>query len=102
MTSTERVKKLNTVVDNAVDVGNMSFESVEAFGEAVSLVVDCTCGESRFGEENGGELEEPARLAGESVDNGDDSGDWSVEWGPPLSEELEAAGVGDELGGVTH
>lgn len=35
----------------------------------MALVVDGAGGEAGFGEENGGELEEPAGLAGEAVDD---------------------------------
>ena len=65
------------------------------------LVVDRAGDEAGFSEEDGRELEEPAGFAGEAVNDGDDAdgGSWR-EWGPPLGEELEAARVGDEGGGV--
>ena len=65
------------------------------------LVIDRAGDVTGFSEEDGRELEEPAGFAGEAVDDGDDAdgGSWR-EWGPPLGEELEAARVGDEGGGV--
>ena len=62
---TEGGEEGNTVVDDGIDIRNMS---VEAVGEAVALVVDGAGGEAGFGEIHGGELEEPAGLAGEAVD----------------------------------
>ena len=64
--STEGLEEWDTVVDDGADVRDVSDE---AFGEAVALVVDGAGGEAGFGEENGGELEEPAGLAGEAVDD---------------------------------
>ncbi|CAL5432038.1 unnamed protein product [Camellia sinensis] len=39
--------------------------------EPWALVIDGASGEAGLGEEDGGELNEPARLAGEAVDDGD-------------------------------
>jgi len=77
--------------------------SDKPIGEAVALVVDCACGEAGLCKVDGGELDEPAGFAGESVHEGEGS-DYSGgrEWGPPLSEELETPRIGDELGTVTH
>ncbi|KAF7820130.1 Tyrosine-specific transport protein [Senna tora] len=96
----EGVEEGDAVVDDGIDVGDVGDEAV---GEAVALVVDGASGESGVGEVNGGELEEPAGLAGVAVDEGDGADDGGGrEWGPPLGEELEASGVSDELGRVTH
>ena len=77
--------------------------SDEAVGEAVALVVDGAGGESGLGEVDGGELEEPAGLAGEAVHEGKGSSQFRRrEREPPLREELEAPRVRDELGAVTH
>lgn len=43
--------------------------------EPWALVIDGASGEAGLGEEDGGELNEPARLAGEAVDDGDYSDD---------------------------
>nr|GMC77250.1 transcription factor MYB73-like [Ipomoea batatas] len=78
-------------------------ESRQAIGEAVALVIDGANGESMLGYVNSGELHEPAGLAGEAVDGADCTYELGGrERGPPLSEELEAAGIGDELGTVGH
>lgn len=45
-------------------------------------------------------MEEPAGLAGEAVDDGDEAEWWAVERGPPLGEEFESGWVGDVGGGV--
>ena len=68
-----------------------------------ALVVEGAGGETGLGEVDGGELEEPAGLAGVSVHDGEGSNDgfWR-EWGPPLCEELETSRVRHELGTVTH
>lgn len=98
MTGAEGVEEGDAVVDDGVDVGNVGDEAV---GEAVALVVDGADGEAGLGEVDGGELDEPAGLAGEAVDDGQGSEDRSGrKWGPPLGEELEASGIGDVLGGV--
>jgi len=77
--------------------------SDKAIGEAVTLVVDCAGGKAGLCKVDGGELDEPAGFAGESVYDGEGS-DYSGgrEWEPPLSEELETPGIGDELGSVTY
>ncbi|KAK1553184.1 hypothetical protein Q3G72_030303 [Acer saccharum] len=79
--------------DSDPHVGTMRQNvSGESFGEAVALVVDSTGGETRLGEKDGGELDKPAGLASEAVDDVENADYWGGrEWGPPLSEELEAA-----------
>ena len=62
---TEGGEEGNTVVDDGIDI---RYVSVEAVGEAMALVVDGAGGEAGSGEIHGGELEEPAGLAGEAVD----------------------------------
>lgn len=100
MSRTEWIEEGNRVFDDGVEVGNVSDKSIR---EAVALVIDGARGEARFGEEDGGELDNPAGLAGEAVDDAEDAeGFGGREWGPPLGEEPEAARVGDVLGGVTH
>lgn len=97
---TERIEEGDAVIDNGVNVGYMSHEAI---GEAMALMIDCADGETVLGEVNGGELNEPAGLAGESVNDADDAdGVRGREWGPPLSEEFETSRIGDELGAVTH
>lgn len=96
----EGVEERDTVVDDRIDVRYVSHEAV---GEAVALVIDGANGESMLGYVNSGELHEPAGLAGEAVDGADCTYELGGrERGPPLSEELEAAGIGDELGAVGH
>lgn len=100
MARTEGVEEGDAVVDDGVDVRDVSNETV---GEAVALVIDGTCGESRFGEVYSCELDEPTGLAGEAVDEGDNADDLGGrKWGPRLREKLETPGVCDILGGVTH
>lgn len=54
--------------------------------------INCAHSESVFSEIYGGELDEPAGLAGESVDGSDNSSDLSGrKWSPPLCEKLETA-----------
>lgn len=97
---TEGGEEGNTVIDDGIDIRNVSDEAV---GEAVALVVDGAGGEAGFGEIHGGELEEPAGLAGEAVDESQGpDGFGRRQWVPPLSEELETSRVGDVLGAVTH
>lgn len=96
----EGVEEGDTVVDDGIDVWYVSHEAV---GEAVALVVDGADGESMLGYVNSGELHEPAGLAGEAVDDADCTYELGgIKRDPPLSEELEAAGIGDELGTVRH
>ena len=65
------------------------------------LVIDRAGDVTGFSEEDGRELEEPAGFAGEAVNDGDDTDGTSWrEWRPPLREDLEAARVGDEGGGM--
>lgn len=98
--SAEGVEEGDAVVDDGADVGDVVGEAV---GEAVALVVDGARGESRFGEEDGGQLEEPAGLAGVAVDDGDGAEDFGRgKWGPGLGEEFHAPRVCDVLGGVSH
>lgn len=68
----------------------------------MALVIDGADGESGLRDMDGGELDEPAGLAGESVDDGDDAGDFGRGSDPPLREQLESSGVGNVLGRVTH
>lgn len=69
----------------------------------MALMINGTSDESGLGKVHGGELNEPARFAGEAMDDGDDSDwlDWS-ERDPPLSEEFKASGIGNEVGAVSH
>lgn len=66
----------------------------------MALVIDGASEESGFGEEDRGQLEEPAGFAGEAVDDGDEAEWWTVEWSPPLGEEFETVWVGEVGGGV--
>lgn len=96
--SAEGFKEGNAVVHDGVDVGDVSNES---FGEAVALVVDGADGEPGLGEVDGRQLDEPAGLSGESVNDGQDSDDLrGGERRPPLSEELETSWISDVLGAV--
>ena len=68
----------------------------------MALVIDSACGESGFGEVDGGKLDHPAGLAGVAVNDGDDSDDFSWRFrDPPLCEEFEASRVSYELGVVS-
>lgn len=99
MAGTEGVEEGDAVIDDRVDVGDMGNEAV---GEAVALVIDGAGGETGFGEMDGRELEKPAGLAGETVDDGKSTDNFSRREGSPgLREELHAPGVGDVLGGVS-
>ena len=61
-------------------------------GEAVALVVEGGGGEAVEGEEDGGELEEPAGLVGEAVDEGDNVDDGAGGSGAHRGEELYGGG----------
>ena len=61
-------------------------------GEAVALVVEGGGGEAVAGEEDGGELEEPAGLGGEAVDEGDNVDDGAEGNGANHGEELYGRG----------
>ena len=75
----------------------------EAVEEAVILVVDGADGEAWLSEEDGGELDQPRGFFGEATDDDDDTeGLCWRERGPPLGEEIEAAGVGGVGGGVRY
>lgn len=77
--------------------------SNQAFGEAVAHVVDSADGEAVLGDVDGGELDEPAGLAGVAVHDADDALErCRLLRRPPLREELEVLLAGDELGAVVH
>lgn len=63
--SSELVEEDDAVFDDGIDVGDVGGKAV---GEAVALMVHGAGGEAGFGEVDGGELKEPAGLAGEAVD----------------------------------
>lgn len=66
--------------------------SDKTVGESMTLVINSADDESVFGDVNGGELNEPVRLAGEAVDDADDADDFRRrEWDPPLSKKLKAS-----------
>lgn len=68
----------------------------------MALVIDGTGGETLLREVDGGELDHPAGLTGETVDDGESTDDLSRRQGSPgLGEELHAPGVGDVVGGVS-
>lgn len=69
----------------------------------MALVVDGADSEPRLREEDGSELDHPAGLSCETVNDGDHADRLGRgQRGPPLSEKPETAGVSDELGRVTH
>lgn len=90
----EGVEVGDAVVDDGADVRDVGGEAVEAVGEAVALVVEGADGEARLSEVDAGELDEPAGLAGEAVDEGDDADDGlRGEWSPRLGEDVESPGI---------
>lgn len=98
VTVTEVIEEGDTVIDDGIDVRDMSDEAI---GESMPLVIDRACDVTGFSEEDGRKLEEPAGFAGEAVNDRDDTDGTSWrEWRPPLCEDLEAARVGDEGGGL--
>ena len=56
------------------------------------MVIDDASGEAGLGEEDGGELNEPARLAGEAVDDGDYSDDSVMGFGAADGRYVQRAG----------
>lgn len=98
MACTEGVEEGDAVIDDRIDVGNVGDEAV---GEAMALVIDGAGGETGFGEMDGSELDNPAGLAGETMDDGESTDDVSRgKRSPGLREELHSPGVGDVVGGV--
>lgn len=84
MTLTKCIEEGNTVFNDGV---NVRYVILKAFGESMALMINGTSDESGLGKMDGGKLYEPARFAGEAMDDGDDS-DWVDRRlrDPPLSE----------------
>lgn len=66
------------------------------------LVINSANGKTMFRDVDSSKLDEPARLAGEAMDDADNTDDGlsAGKWDPPLGKELKATRVGNKLRAV--
>lgn len=93
---TEGIKERYTVINDRIDIRYMSHKT---FGKAMPLVINSANGKTVFRDVDSCKLDEPTRLAGEAMDDADNTDDrFSLgKWDPPLGKELKAARVGNKL-----